>query len=720
VSSDNDELEYDLSAFEAPEPPAGIADAVIARLDGTAVTPAVPAEPHSGKRRGWLIAGVAVACLAVVGGTYALIQGTRRAGTARGDVVAEKARTLSLDGVSAELDPGAHVTWQRRGELLDVEQREGAAAWRVDADTTLRIDAGAMVASVEATGASLRVEVSMNATDVRVIGASALTAAVVSMVTVTVYTGHVKLSERGQTVIVQPGETRSVVPERAAPPPPEPVVAGAPLSFDRGRGTIADVLIPAGESSTINVSTVPLLVEVDAAGRCPGAVEVYRDGAKLSGPIVMLDAGMHGYAVRCAGDTKNVAVGSLVVVAGGGHIPLSIPRKSSEPMVYLAQPVHGAEWADPLAVAGQTLSDAIVSVGSVVVPVSGDGRFVANVARPASLTFALRIEHAQQGIHYVVVRGKPKTVTVASSCDEVSCVLNNYEGVCCEKLKSAPTPKRVDAADTCDETSCVLNGGACCEKFKKGGTNLSRDDIAATIAGVKADIAACGAKSTSSGKVVVKVKVRPDGKVSASSTTKTYDPKVSGCVLDIFKKLAFPATDDGGTFSYPFVFAAPQAPGCNAEVFKEQGMEQINKGQHAEALASFEKALECKDDPYIRQLAFMEACGSKNVAKAKQYYVLLSKLQQAKFEQICIRNGVDAKGGPAPSGMGSLQVLSRPEGAKVLVDGKSTGLTTPVTGSALKLTTGKHKVTLIVGDDRFTWPVTIKEGEMATIEKVLE
>jgi hypothetical protein len=72
------------------------------------------------------------------------------------------------------------------------------------------------VASVEATGASLRVEVEMNLSDARLMGTSAATAAVVSLVTVIVYEGHVKVTGNGQTVNVAPGNTVAVGPN--APP----------------------------------------------------------------------------------------------------------------------------------------------------------------------------------------------------------------------------------------------------------------------------------------------------------------------------------------------------------------------------------------------------------------------------------------------------------------------------------------------------------------------
>ncbi len=76
---------------------------------------------------------------------------------------------------------------------------------------------------------------------------------------------------------------------------------------------------------------------------------------------------------------------------------------------------------------------------------------------------------------------------------------------------------------------------------------------------------------------------------------------------------------------------------CDAEASKEKGMTNINMGQHAAALVQFEASLRCKDDPYVKTLAFMESCASGNSAKAKVYYKKLTPAQQSKFAQICIR-----------------------------------------------------------------------------------
>jgi len=75
--------------------------------------------------------------------------------------------------------------------------------------------------------------------------------------------------------------------------------------------------------------------------------------------------------------------------------------------------------------------------------------------------------------------------------------------------------------------------------------------------------------------------------------------------------------------------------------------------------------------------------------------------------------------GAADPSKGYLQVFSKPV-AKILVDGVDSGMKTPISGHTLALTPGKHKVTFVIGDDRFTYPVTIKQGSTETMSKDLQ
>ena len=54
--------------------------------------------------------------------------------------------------------------------------------------------------------------------------------------------------------------------------------------------------------------------------------------------------------------------------------------------------------------------------------------------------------------------------------------------------------------------------------------------------------------------------------------------------------------------------------------------------------------------------------------------------------------------------------------ADILVDGKQLGHTPVV----LTTTPGKHRVTYVIGADRYTYPVTVKAGETETLSKDLQ
>ena len=71
------------------------------------------------------------------------------------------------------------------------------------------------------------------------------------------------------------------------------------------------------------------------------------------------------------------------------------------------------------------------------------------------------------------------------------------------------------------------------------------------------------------------------------------------------------------------------------------------------------------------------------------------------------------------AGKGYLQIFSKPA-AKILIDGADTGMSTPISGHGLALGPGKHKVTFVMGDDRYTFPVMIKVGATETMSKDLQ
>jgi hypothetical protein len=123
----------------------------------------------------------------------------------------------------------------------------------------------------------------------------------------------------------------------------------------------------------------------------------------------------------------------------------------------------------------------------------------------------------------------------------------------CEErtIEKKPAP-----AETCDEVSCVLNNyeGGCCLKYRRRAglpEALDREAISKGIASVKAAIAACRGGT---GIVKIHARVSPDGIVTSASVFSTPDAALGSCVESAVKRAVFPQTQSGGSFSYPFVF----------------------------------------------------------------------------------------------------------------------------------------------------------------------
>ena len=406
--TEDDELrEFDLSAWEAPPPPVDFVDSVIARArEGTPALEVDP-EPPSSRARRRLIGAAAVAALAVA--AVAMIwfapaaSREPKAMAGEGSSSGSDARRLELPGAIATLDPGADITWHRSGDDLVVTQRAGNATWQVDGSHRLVLDTGAVGASIEATGASLRVEVPVNTLDARVFGASALTAAVVAFVTVVVYEGHVTGTSGGQTVNVAPGTT---VELRADKPPSPPQVVGAAPS--------------------------------------PAELQAKLHALDLEAKIRVLEA-----------DNQRLRDG---VPAGAGE-KVAPPTPSV--------PTH------------------------------------------TTLTV---------------------TPTDPSRCDEVSCVLRNYDGACCTKFKSPPPPDGELPRE------------------------LDRVIITDGMAPAKTKALECAQRSSAQGIVKVHVAVASDGSVTSVRVDQAPDPRLGTCVAHAIMSASFAKTQHGGSFSYPFVF----------------------------------------------------------------------------------------------------------------------------------------------------------------------
>lgn len=82
--------------------------------------------------------------------------------------------------------------------------------------------------------------------------------------------------------------------------------------------------------------------------------------------------------------------------------------------------------------------------------------------------------------------------------------------------------------------------------------------------------------------------------------------------------------------------------------------------------------------------------------------------------------GITAASGDAPiKDAGYLVVHSTPF-ARIHIDGKDTGRTTPIASRArIALAPGRHKLTFVVGEHRYTYTVMIETGKTTKITKQL-
>ncbi len=132
---------------------------------------------------------------------------------------------------------------------------------------------------------------------------------------------------------------------------------------------------------------------------------------------------------------------------------------------------------------------------------------------------------------------------------------------------SEPPPPPVTTLDPCDEVACVMVNyeDACCDRFKKPGSTgagsasggvpaaLTRAMISQAMGSVRDAIVACGDDSSAGQRVKVRVRVHPDGS-SEVSIAEAQDARLAECVAAAVRAATYPSTVAGGTFTYPLVF----------------------------------------------------------------------------------------------------------------------------------------------------------------------
>ena len=117
----------------------------------------------------------------------------------------------------------------------------------------------------------------------------------------------------------------------------------------------------------------------------------------------------------------------------------------------------------------------------------------------------------------------------------------------------APQPS---AEGACDEVSCVLDNfeGECCAKFKqpdKLPDEPSAKDLQAAVTLLRTKVARCASDEAFSGKLVVKFQIQPNGSTSSFVIAKA-PPRVGGCIVRAFTNYPWPHSKRGIAASFPF------------------------------------------------------------------------------------------------------------------------------------------------------------------------
>lgn len=139
-----------------------------------------------------------------------------------------------------------------------------------------------------------------------------------------------------------------------------------------------------------------------------------------------------------------------------------------------------------------------------------------------------------------------------------------------EKPRVAEKPEKKPSTGCLEEVGCLLasNPPPCCRKYTEPKPSadpvakvdpslpkkLERSAILDSMRKINGRIAACSGRSAKRGQVTVSIKVGGSGKVSSVTVKESPDDVLGTCVAEAAKKASFPETQEGGKFSYPYVF----------------------------------------------------------------------------------------------------------------------------------------------------------------------
>jgi tetratricopeptide (TPR) repeat protein len=570
---------YDLTAWEAPPPPASLVDGVIARARESAMPELVAKEERprvvaaARPRPRWWLAGATAAAVCAVAAIG--LWGLERAGTnavplpTSGALVATSAQMISLGASSATVDPQAEVHWRREGARLVVAQPRGSVVWQVGAADTLVIDAGATVASVEASGARLRVEVNMlERTNERVIAGSAAVTAAVALVTVLVYEGSAKVSHPDHTVTVVAGERYEVKPaaERR-----ELTVGATPIEIAQTKEEL--------ERAKDRLEKL-----VEERRRLEAELEVTRPATCDEVECVLTN-----YDGACCAKYKKAAS-----PPPANATPDSLDRHAVQQAVDAVRAQMedcGANFDGTMKLVVKVAPSGDITSTKVIGPKGEDDpRDVAACMHAAALNMPF-----------------PKTKSGGAF---------NYPFRFKNKPPADPADKAVSTKVAekvgCDQVDFILEKGNALANHGMWDKALEKFEAAlrckdTEVTRKRAFAAACNAK-------LAPAASRHYAKLPPAARTQLL-----------------PACQRNGV--------DPTKAGCDVAKLQAKGEDLLQMGMDAEALRQFEEALQCKPVENVKRLAFLAACRAKNAPAAKRLYAEVPNMPSA-IGQICVRNGI--------------------------------------------------------------------------------
>ena len=151
-------------------------------------------------------------------------------------------------------------------------------------------------------------------------------------------------------------------------------------------------------------------------------------------------------------------------------------------------------------------------------------RCVENVLRPAR--FGKTTDGNPAKVVFPIAFATP-TAGNDGACDEVACVLENYESPCCAKYRR-PRPTEATLPDA-----------------------PTRDELARVFRSISPKIQACASDAEFAGVMKLRVKIQPDGTVSEASVTDAA-PGMGSCVARAARTMKFSASQSGAKVSFPY------------------------------------------------------------------------------------------------------------------------------------------------------------------------